>query len=109
MNEYTSKLKQVPTDELRMLLSSGICGNEYKRTLTEYMTRPDKANISPGRKLKNRKLKPQVDAGQISKDMITTLNMRQLKSLMAAGLDGKKRKLVYTEYLRRIHKLRNTL
>jgi len=109
MNEYISKLKQAPTNELRLLLSSGICGDEYKCTLTEYMTRHDRANISPSRKLKNRKLKPQIDQRQITKTMVKTLNVKELKALMASGLSGKKRRIVYTEYLNRIHRLRNTL
>ena len=35
MNEYLNKLKTTPTQELAMLLSSGINGSEYKDVLKE--------------------------------------------------------------------------
>ena len=106
MNEYLNKLKTTPTQELAMLLSSGINGSEYKDVLKEYITRNDKRNIKPCRKLKNRKSKPQIDLDNITRDYLKLFNIRELKGLMATGVIGDAKKLIYTEYLNRIHILR---
>ena len=105
MKEEFSKLKQLSTKNLRILLGSGIVGNEYKSVLSEYMTRPDRANISPCRKFKNQKHGLKIDNRQITKTMVKTLNIRELKSLLASGISGSKRKLVSLEYISRIHQL----
>ena len=102
MNEHLNRLKTTPTKELAILLSSGICGDEYKSVLSEYLARHDRTHITPSRKLKNRKLKPQIDLRQVTRIMVKTLNVKELKTLMASGLDGNKRKIVYTEYLNHI-------
>jgi len=105
--KYEEELKQMSTKDLAMLLSSGICGDEYKDALVEYTTRHDKPNIKPGRKIKNRKARPKIDYKNITYKEIKQLNLKELKTLMACGLTAKKRKVIYTEYLNRVYLLRD--
>ena len=99
-------LKEKTTKELAILLSSGIVGDEYKQVLKEYMSRPqsEKKHYSPSGRFKQNKY-VNVDVDKIDKEYVKVLNIRELKYLIASGLNGDKHKLVIDEYANRIHRL----
>jgi len=105
--KYKKSLKTCTTKELAILLSSGICGDEYKQVLVEYSTRPEceKRHKKPSDRYKsNHKKCSRINLNDVNEDNVKKLRFYELKLLIPRS-NGVKYKLLSKEYARRIHLL----